>query len=85
MAELAGVSIGSLYQYFPNKEALISALGEHHANQMAQLAQSHLGGLGDGSIVYVNTFISKNISTVICIIESGMVIANLLRMVLCLT
>jgi AcrR family transcriptional regulator len=31
-----------LYQYFPNKEALIFALAEHHANEMAQLAQYHL-------------------------------------------
>lgn len=32
IAERAGVSIGSLYQYFPNKEALIAALIERHAD-----------------------------------------------------
>lgn len=30
IAELAGVSIGSLYQYFPNKGAVIAALRERH-------------------------------------------------------
>ncbi len=34
VAAAAGVSIGSLYQYFPNKEALVAALIEHHIEQM---------------------------------------------------
>jgi AcrR family transcriptional regulator len=34
VAAKAGVSIGSLYQYFPNKEALVSALIERHCEEM---------------------------------------------------
>jgi len=30
IAEEAGVSIGTLYEYFPGKRALLLALGEHH-------------------------------------------------------
>ncbi len=30
IAEKAGVSVGSLYQYFPNKEAIVAALRERH-------------------------------------------------------
>lgn len=34
VAEAAGVSVGSLYQYFPNKEALIVALHDRHGRAM---------------------------------------------------
>jgi len=34
VAARAGVSVGSLYQYFPNKDSLVAALHERHADQM---------------------------------------------------
>jgi AcrR family transcriptional regulator len=33
IAERAGVSIGSLYEYFPNKDALLVALMEQHIEE----------------------------------------------------
>ena len=39
VAELAGVSEGSLYQYFPNKDALITALQQRHVRQMNEAAE----------------------------------------------
>jgi len=41
VAEVAGVSIGSLYQYFPNKEALVLALLERHVSRMLGLLSQH--------------------------------------------
>jgi AcrR family transcriptional regulator len=35
VAQAAGVSIGSLYQYFPNKDALLVALAERHIDDIA--------------------------------------------------
>src|ERR1017187_3771063 len=42
VAERAGVSIGSLYQYFPNKEAIFAALQERHRDQVMPLIQHTL-------------------------------------------
>jgi AcrR family transcriptional regulator len=42
IAEVAGVSVGSLYQYFPGKEALVAAVIERHQQQIMQLARGEL-------------------------------------------
>ena len=42
VADTAGVSIGSLYQYFPNKAALVGALIERHVETMTSLALGEL-------------------------------------------
>src|SRR5580658_5598980 len=35
VADRAGVSVGTLYQYFPNKRSLLFAVLEHHLNDVA--------------------------------------------------
>jgi len=37
IADAAGVSVGSLYQYFPSKEALVTALIERHMESMWEI------------------------------------------------
>jgi len=42
IAEKAGVSIGSLYQYFPSKEALVAAVIERHQQEIMQAVPDEL-------------------------------------------
>jgi AcrR family transcriptional regulator len=42
IAAVAGVSIGSVYQYFPDKRAIFVALHERHAEQIGRLVESTL-------------------------------------------
>lgn len=42
IAELAGVSVGSLYQYFPSKEALVAAVIERHQQDIMQTVRGEL-------------------------------------------
>jgi AcrR family transcriptional regulator len=42
IAEVAGVSVGSLYQYFPSKEALVVAVIERHNQEIMQTVRGEL-------------------------------------------
>src|SRR5690242_14815475 len=42
IAEVAGVSVGSLYQYFPGKDALVAAVNERHRQEITQLVRGEL-------------------------------------------
>ena len=44
IAEVAGVSVGSLYQYFPNKEALVAAVIDRHQQKIMQTVRGELAG-----------------------------------------
>jgi AcrR family transcriptional regulator len=42
IAEAAGVSVGSLYEYFPNKDAILVALAERRLDEMKREVQDEL-------------------------------------------
>jgi AcrR family transcriptional regulator len=47
IAEAAGVSIGSLYQYFPSKESLVAALIERHFDEMFEVLSGEMERVAD--------------------------------------
>jgi AcrR family transcriptional regulator len=44
VAERAGVSVGTLYQYYPNKQSLLFAVLEHHMNNVAARVEAACNG-----------------------------------------
>jgi AcrR family transcriptional regulator len=50
IAQVAGVSVGSLYQYFPNKAALVLAVVERHCTEMLEMLQASAQSLGDAPL-----------------------------------
>ena len=50
VAEVAGVSVGSLYQYFPNKSALVAALIDRHESALAASIESCVATHQDRSL-----------------------------------
>lgn len=71
IAAKAGVSVGSLYQYFPNKEALVAALVARHNRDMLQLLREALAEMA-----------SRDIATVMRELVRAMVDAHLVDPVL---
>ena len=49
IAERAGTSIGSLYQYFPNKDAVLVALVHRHLAEGTAVLAPHIERLGRGA------------------------------------
>jgi AcrR family transcriptional regulator len=65
IAERAGLSIGSLYQYFPNKDAILRALMDAHVDAGARLLSERLSGglpeqLDDALRVFVRATIDNH-------------------------
>src|SRR4051794_25032294 len=50
IADKAGVSVGSLYQYFPSKEALVAAVIERHQGQIIQTVGGELAQVLDAPL-----------------------------------
>lgn len=59
VAQRAGVSIGSLYQYFPNKEAIFAALQDKHRDQVMPLIHHTMTNLAsDPSLDLVEAIVA---------------------------
>ncbi len=62
IAARAGVSVGSLYQYFPNKHALLAALYAREAQLLEQVLQQMLVEIGfDDTTRLIRAFVSRTL------------------------
>lgn len=57
IAEVAGVSVGSLYQYFPDKRAIFSALHERHVEEVHRVIDRAMSERGKPFDVFVRTLV----------------------------
>jgi AcrR family transcriptional regulator len=62
IAEVAGVSVGSLYQYFPSKEALVAAVAERHRHEIMGAV---LGELADVMSAPVDKAVRKLVAVAV--------------------
>jgi len=62
IAETAGVSIGSLYQYYPCKEALVAAVIDRHNRQLIQIVRD---ALADVAVAPIETAVRRLVAAAI--------------------
>src|SRR5438105_9095864 len=62
IAQQAGVSIGSLYQYYPGKEALLAAVIDRHNHELAQVVR---GALAEIAALPIGKAVRKLVATAI--------------------
>lgn len=62
IAEEAGVSIGSLYQYYPSKEALVAAVIDRHNHELMQVAR---GALAEAAALPLEQAVRKLVAVAI--------------------
>jgi AcrR family transcriptional regulator len=62
IAEKAGVSVGSLYQYFPSKEALVAAVIDRHGQETTQVAR---GALAEAAALPMKEAVRKLVAAAI--------------------
>lgn len=64
IAAVAGVSIGSIYQYFPSKEALVATVAERHSHEVLQLMRNALARVAASPVpVAAREFVSVMIDS----------------------
>ena len=62
IAEKAGVSVGSLYQYFPGKEALVAAVMERHNQELMAIVR---GALAEVAVLPMEQAVRKLVAAAI--------------------
>jgi AcrR family transcriptional regulator len=67
VAERAGVSIGSLYQYYPNKQSLLVALHARHLDKIKASANAAIdevgGSLAEAVVRLVQTIVASHVGS----------------------
>jgi len=63
IAEYAGVSVGSIYQYFPNKEALVVAVHDRHIRQVGEIVDKIMSECDGASLQTTVTTLVRAVLT----------------------